>query len=512
MNTSPKTISIIGAGISGLSAGCYLQMNGFKTCIYEKHDLPGGLCTSWEKGGYTFDGSVQWILGTGPGSSFYKMWTEILDMQNITFVNHEYRILLEVNENENVDGNKNFIFYNNLNKLEQYLLHLAPEDDKIIRQFIKEVRSLQKYDLPPVHKDNGFWKNLINSFSMIRYLPLGIKFIKLKNETNKTFAKKFNNPFLREVFDQLFDQFEVNLLVLMVPMAAYDQKSAGYPLGGSLHFAKLLEKKYLELGGEIFYKTPVLKINTKQNIGESITVRNNKVIHQDYIISAADWKMTISDLLSNKFDLLNQKRLISQQMFIPYYSSLQCSFGVALDLKDYPHFSRFPLETELCSPDGMQYNRFEIHVYNYDPTLTPAGKSCVIVNFYTQCADYWIELRKNQRQEYRNIKKEWIEKVIDIIDLKIPTFRSNLEAWDLSTPATYLRYTNNWKGSTQGWLPNANILKPSPVKLKIPGLKNVFVASHWNQPGGGLPIAISKGREVTQLICKLEKKKFITKT
>ena len=296
----------------------------------------------------------------------------------------------------------------------------------------------------------------------------------------------------------------------MIPMAAYDQKSAGYPLGGSLYFAQLLEKKYLELGGEIHYKTPVLKINTQADEAVSITVRNNKIYYQDYIISAADWKLTICDLLDAKFDKENQDRLIRDREFIPYYSSLQCSFGVAMDLSDVPHFTRFPLEVPLQSPDGMEYDRFEIHIYNYDPTLAPAGKTCVVVNFYTRNSDFWIDLRKNKRVEYRRVKTAWMEQVIGVLNQRIPGFRAHLEETDLSTPATYLRYTNNWKGSTQGWLPNANLLKPSPVKIKIPGLKNVFLASHWNQPGGGLPIAISKGREVTQVLCKLNGKKFRT--
>ncbi|MBL0079267.1 MAG: NAD(P)/FAD-dependent oxidoreductase [Bacteroidetes bacterium] len=62
-------INIIGAGISGLSAGCYLQMNGFETEIFEKHTIPGGLCTSWNKkflvDGCTLDNgfeSMQFIL------------------------------------------------------------------------------------------------------------------------------------------------------------------------------------------------------------------------------------------------------------------------------------------------------------------------------------------------------------------------------------------------------------------------------------------------------------------
>jgi phytoene dehydrogenase-like protein len=38
-----KSIIIIGAGIAGLSAGCYGQMNGYRTQIFEMHNKPGGV-------------------------------------------------------------------------------------------------------------------------------------------------------------------------------------------------------------------------------------------------------------------------------------------------------------------------------------------------------------------------------------------------------------------------------------------------------------------------------------
>ncbi len=41
---SKKSI-IVGAGISGLSAGCYGRMNGYDTEVFEMHSLPGGVCT-----------------------------------------------------------------------------------------------------------------------------------------------------------------------------------------------------------------------------------------------------------------------------------------------------------------------------------------------------------------------------------------------------------------------------------------------------------------------------------
>jgi phytoene desaturase len=37
-----KSVIVIGAGIAGLSAGCYGQMNGYRTRIFEMHDRPGG--------------------------------------------------------------------------------------------------------------------------------------------------------------------------------------------------------------------------------------------------------------------------------------------------------------------------------------------------------------------------------------------------------------------------------------------------------------------------------------
>ena len=65
-----KKVDIIGAGIAGLSAGCYLQMNGYDTEIFELHNKPGGLCTSWKRGDYTIDGCIHWLVGSGPSIRF----------------------------------------------------------------------------------------------------------------------------------------------------------------------------------------------------------------------------------------------------------------------------------------------------------------------------------------------------------------------------------------------------------------------------------------------------------
>lgn len=46
-----KSIIIIGAGMGGLVAGVYGQLNGFTTRIFEMHSKPGGQCAAWRRSG-----------------------------------------------------------------------------------------------------------------------------------------------------------------------------------------------------------------------------------------------------------------------------------------------------------------------------------------------------------------------------------------------------------------------------------------------------------------------------
>jgi phytoene dehydrogenase-like protein len=504
-------INIIGGGVSGLTAGCYLQMNGFDTEIFEKHSIPGGLCTSWKKDDYTFDGCAHWILGSDKGSSFYKMWSEILDMKKMKFHNHDIRLQVDLKHNKNKYGEKSFHLYTNLDKLQEYLIDLSPEDANLIKKgFIKPMRIMQKFDLPPIMDKLPFFQSMWRGIKMMRYMEFLYWFLRLKNETNYTFAKKFKSPFLKEAFEMLYDGEEVNMMVLTMPLSVFDLKSAGYPIGGSLEFAKRIEETYTHLGGKMHYNTPVKKIITENGVAKALLVRNNVIHESDITLSAADWYFTAFEMLDGKFvdqKMLDLKNLNKLEVF---FSVMQFSFGIAADLSHIPHFSRFPLDVPITSPDGTVYERLEVHVYNYDPTFAPKGKTSVIVSYYTKNRDFWIDLRKNNRPAYRAAKKEFLDTITDLLDKRLGGIKDKIEVADLATPATYYRYTNNWKGSTQGWLPGKNLLAPSPVKFNFPGLSNFYFSSHWNQPGGGLPIAIKTGREVAQEICKANKIPFKT--
>lgn len=501
-NDKKIKVNIIGAGISGLCAGCYLQMSGFETEIFEKHSIPGGLCTSWHKGEYTIDGCAHWILGSDKGSGFYHMWSELLDLKSIPFYHHDVRLHVETKNHADKYGSKIFKFYTNLDQLQSYLIDLSPEDEKPIRKFIKSIRVLQNYELPPVMDKLPLIPSIIRSIKMTRYLKFLFILMKQKKITNYQVASQFKNPFLKESFELLFDGQEVKMLVLSFPTAVFDKKSAGYPIGGSLKWAQRIADRYESLGGKIHYNTPVKEILTENKQTVGLLVRNNVIHKSDVVLSSADWYKTVFEYLKGQY--VNEKILKLKQGkdLEVYYSILLVSFGINLPFKDYPHFYRFPIAEKLQSPCGTEWERLEVHFYNYDPTLAPEGKTVVACSFYTKNGNYWIDLRKYDRPKYREEKQKFINSVTSALITKFPEIEGQIEVTDFATPATVLRYTNNWQGSAQGWLPGDDIVASSPVKLTLPGLKNFYYSSHWNRPGGGLPVAINQGRDAAKAICK----------
>ena len=501
-------INIIGAGVAGLSAGCYLQMNGFETTIFERHSTFGGLCTSWQRNGYTFESGFQWLLGSGKSNPFYLLWSELIDMDSILFVHHEVRMEIEVKESQDRFGDKVFHLYSNLERLEKYLLSIAPEDESAIRKLIHIMRRIQSFEIPPIIRAVPQLLPWYQKIRYIRYLPLLLFLNRIKSETNFTFAKKLKNPFLKEAFQLLFDGDEMPLLILTMPLAFNDLKGTGYPIGGSVGFVSKIEQKYLELGGTVRYNAEVENILVENNHARGILLKTGESVPADITISAADWNFTVFQALEGKYVDKTILKLQSQEKLKVYYSVFMVSLGIATSFADQPHFLRFPLSEPLQSPDGTQYKRMEVHINNYDPTLAPAGKTVISISYYTQNADYWINLRQSDPESYQTEKQKFAQIIIDLADARLGGFKEKIEVIDIATPATFQRYTNNWKGSVQGWLPGKNIIAQSPVKSNLPGLNDFYFIGHWTIPGGGLPVAIKSARDVAQIICHRKKVSF----
>ena len=501
-------VSIIGAGVSGLAAGCYLQMSGFDTVIFERGSTFGGLCSSWRKGEFTFESGFQWLLGSKPANPFYQLWNELIDMKTVSFFTHESRMDIEVRNCCDSKGSKVFHLYTNLNQLRAYLYENGPEDARAIDKLIRSMRRIQSFEIPPMIRKVPQLLPLKEKIRYVRYLPLLFFLKKLMKETNVSFARKLKSSFLREAFEMLFDGEELSLMIITLPLAYNDLDSSGYPIGGAAAFVGRLTEKYLSQGGKIRYNADVKKILVKNGEAKGVLLSSGEEDISDIVLSAADWHYTVFEALGGRFVNKSIMKLGNKEQFRVYYSLFIVSLGLGRTFENESHFLRFPLDREIESPDGTRYSRLEAHIYNYDPTLAPEGKTTVSFSLYTMNADYWIDLRRADRKLYDQRKKEFAEEVITLAEKRFGHIREFIEETDIATPATFFRYTNNWKGSAQGWLPGKNIMARSTVPYELPGLENFYYSGHWSIPGGGLPVAIKSARDVVQIICRDKGIKF----
>ena len=79
--------------------------------------------------------------------------------------------------------------------------------------------------------------------------------------------------------------------------------TGGFPEGGSLEFARGIEKRFLDLGGKIFYGKKVDKILVKDGIASGVKLSKGEEILCDYVISCADLHTTVYQMLDGILNL-----------------------------------------------------------------------------------------------------------------------------------------------------------------------------------------------------------------
>ena len=495
-----KSIIIIGAGIAGLSAGCYAQMNGYKSRIFEMHKKAGGLCTSWKRQGYTIDCCIDWLVGSSPTNPFYRFWAEIGAVQGRQMIDHD-----EFGRVEGKDGEV-FIMYTNIGRLEQHLKSIAPEDGAVIDELVNGLYAATRF--PMIIDKAPELYTIVDLCRMLFKMAPHMGFMREWGTVSiQDFAKRFKNPFLREAFPLFFDLPDFPMMAMLMTLAWMHKKASGYPLGGSLAFSKAVEKRYLDLGGEITYKSSVAKVLVEGNKAIGIKLADGSEHHADVVISAADGHSTIFDMLDGKY---LDDTIKSYYEKLPIFPSLVfVGIGVARTFNDIAptgSIISFPLTAPL-TVGGRQLNRLAVRIHNFDPALAPEGKTIITV-FFDSDYRYWKEL-KNNPDNYKAEKEEVARNIIKVLDQRFPGLANQVEMYDVATPVTFQRYTGNWQGSYEGWLITTKTLRMQ-MKKTLPGLANFYMAGQWVAPGGGLPSGIMTGRNVVQIICKRDGKKFVT--
>jgi phytoene dehydrogenase-like protein len=304
----------------------------------------------------------------------------------------------------------------------------------------------------------------------------------------------------------MFGDEDYSLLGIASTLAMLHMKAAGYPAGGSLEFARAIEKRLLDLGGKVFYKHGVAKILEENGRAAGILLVNGNEIRADYVISAADLRTTVYKMLGGRHLEPMHEELFNSVKLSP--STVQVSFGVAMDLS-----SRFESTGDFIKPASFAGHKVDwMMVKNYamDPTLAPPGKSVVACIGKIEDYEYWEKLSADKKV-YQAEKGEIAGAAADLVESFYPGFKAAIEVTDVATPVTYVRYTGNWKGTYMTWIITPDKAKKfRTIKKTLPGLENFWLSGMWVQPPGGLPTGVISSRHVIQMICRKDKKRFQT--
>jgi len=505
-NMSEKSIIIIGAGISGLSAGCYGQMNDYKTQIFEMHEKAGGLCTGWERRGYTI-GTIGWVNGSGPANNdFHNFWKELGVLQKRTFIDYEEYVKVE-----GKDGQV-FTLYTDINRLEQEMLDLAPEDKPLISGFIKALWVFTRFNPVPLTKPGELWGFMDKVKFFAGLLPNMGALGKWMKMSVRDFADQFKNPFMREAWSEaipnvLFFDPNIAMSFVLSTFAGMHLKNAGYPVGGAPELVKTMEKRYRNLGGELHFESKVAKILVENDKAVGIRLENGTEYRSNFVVSASDGYTTIFKMLEGKY--------VNEEVTALYESTpltpplMLISLGVNRTFKGHPPSiggDVFPLNKPI-QMEGRACNWLGSHVYNFDPTLAPEGKSRIRVMLQSDYG-YWKDLWENDGRRYKAEQEEIADQVIAALEKRYPGIIDQVEMCDVATPVSFERYTGNWKGSYLGWLASPEFMDKR-ISKTLPGLENFYLVGTWSG-NGSLGFAATSGRHVTQIICHKDQKPFIT--
>ena len=496
-----KDIAIIGAGFGGITLGIFLQRCGYTTTIYEQSALAGGVASAWRrKKEYIFDGATNWLAGSSEHSNLHQLFQEIIDFDKLSFIYPDEFMRIE-------HGGEVLTLYNDLDKLENDMLRIAPEDSKVIKEFVDAVREVSQYDLP---FDTA--PETMNILGRINFLRRNYKFLrfffKWKKVTIGEFAQKFKNRTLQALFERIFPHHQFfSLYPIITTLGWMSVKSGGYPVGGSEKLIEVLLNTYTNLGGTIRLRSEVESILVEDHSAVGVKLKSGEVIKSDRVCSTADVNFTFNRLLDN--DYIHKKHnQIRDTHGIPYPGLIQVSVVTDTVYEHLPHKLNIDFNSPLLVGKTEKSEDMMIRYCDEASGLTPPNTTTFIVHIRVEDVAYWRELRKENITQYRDEKKRVAEIVIKRLKERFGDFKEIFI--DTATPATYERYTNSHNGSYQGWAPTPKLIGKHIPKT-IRGLHNFYMGGQWVWPAGGIPGVSVVSRHIAQIICKEDGVEFLSK-
>jgi phytoene dehydrogenase-like protein len=480
-----KQVIVIGGGVSGLSAAIYARRSGFDVTIYEQHSIVGGMCTSWRRKGYLFEGAIHWLTGSSPKTQVYQMWKETGALDDTVKI-----YLHDIFRSMEWEG-KILCLYRSIDKTAKHLLELSPADEHEIRKLAKMVKAFTKMEMPVMDIKGVKAQNpkRMALGSLFKMIPAFMIFAKMNKLTCDDYIKQFKHPGIRKLLNIIPSGYSASSIIFT--LATLETGDGGYPEGGSLAMTERMAKTFRGLGGKILLNTKVKKVVIENStvIGvklENETLSADAVIVTQETIAALD---CLFDTPPNDA-WLQELREKTKPAVCTYIS-----MGIRAELPEI--IPVWQLEEPIKYADT---EITEIGFGNYAGYEGYAPKGCTALTtaLMGDTYDFWKKAKEEGR--YDEEKRTLAEQIRAAVCRKYPQAEGNIEVIDIATPLTYERYTGAYHGS---WM---TVQGPGDKTGAYPGavesVRGLYFSGHRIMPPGGHPSALAVGRMAAQMVCR----------
>ena len=426
---------VIGAGMSGLAAGIRLAMFDKKVVILEKHSIPGGLNSYYQRRNFDKGGIRQFDVGLHALTNFIKKgekgkpFSKLLKQLRLSY--DDFKLCPQTHSKISFPGME-LNFSNDFEMLATEVAEKFPQQKDNFVNLVERVRNFNELDLSLGYQSSREVLRTIISDELLIEMVLCPLLI---------YGSAWED-------DMDFAQF-----VIMFKSLYFEGFSR--PEGGVRTIISLLMKKLEELGAEVRFKAAVNRIITKDGKAIGVNV-NGEELYAPVVLSSIGYPETVRLTEDINIDPQVGKMTFLESIFIfDKKIPLQSQDSTIIFYNNAPKYAYRPASNYydstsavVCFPD------------NYQPQNRD-GEGTVRITYMANY-HHWRDL---DRSAYDAKKEEVGDSALKLVRSLMPGFDGKLLFKDIFSPMTIERYTWHLNGTVYG-----STDKTRDGRTPVPGL------------------------------------------
>lgn len=462
-------VIIAGSGLGGLVSAALLSKEGMRVLVLEQHWQFGGNLQTFKRDGYHFGTGMNYIGAMAEDQFLHRYFNYlgIIDDLNLR--------QLDVKAFEQISFANDGKRYNYAQGYDNFIENLAiefPEKRKVIESYLKKIWEITD-GFPLLHLEK--FKSIVKDENY----RIGGAWDYIKSlHPDKRFRNVLGAANILYGGDKVKTPFYVHALVNRQFI-----ESAWRFVDGSQQLSDALVNKIRTQGGELHNNSEVCKINFQDNESVSVETLNGEKFFAKKIISNIHPAVTLKLIDDTRLKKVYRKRINNLSdtngMFSVYFILKKNSFQYIP--RNIYHFAA----QDVWHNDA---NPWPQHFYFYTPASSQnpewvSHATALSPMSFGDVKKWENTFVENRGQEYLDFKREKAEQLIDLVEKRIPGFRSKILKYYTSTPLSYRDYTGTRNGSSYGVLkdhenPYSTIVLP---RTAIPNL--FFTGQNMNMHG-----------------------------